>query len=188
MLTLDDIDTRDLLARAQAGDRDAFTAVYTRYRRLIYAVAYQYHRAHAEDVAQDVWCKVLRSLHTWHDTGISPGPWLKTIAVNVCRDRAASAYVQRVIVCDAADLDRPADPDRTDPAVLTAAHLSRRDVLAGLEQISADRREALVLYYLRELSVAETAQAMGATQVRVQNLLKRGRRSLADAVAGGDRR
>lgn len=177
--------SRDLMARAQAGDHDAFAALYTRHRRYVLAIAQHWHPGHADDVAQDVWARVLRSLHLWHDTGTDPVAWLATIARNICTDRARSAYVQRVDVV-AAVPERAGDPERTDPAVLALRLLARRDVLAALQLVSGRQRKALALYYLGELSTAEVAARMGLTEGTVKNLLHHGRRSMARKLAVAD--
>jgi RNA polymerase sigma-70 factor, ECF subfamily len=178
VLTLENVDSRDLMARAQHGDPDAFAQLYTRHRRYVLAIAQRMHPGHAEDIAQDAWIRALRSLHRWRDEGIEPVAWLAVITRNICRDRARSAYVQRVDLVDDVP-DRPDAPERTDPALLTGRLFARRDVLAALRRVSARQREALVLYYLGELSVAEVAVRMGQPESTVKNLLHHGRRSMA---------
>src|SRR4051812_38854715 len=54
----------DLVARAAAGDGAAFHALVERHRALVYRLAYQFAGNHhdAEDITQDVFIKVYRSL------------------------------------------------------------------------------------------------------------------------------
>jgi RNA polymerase sigma-70 factor (ECF subfamily) len=77
-----DIDN-DILRRARQGDRDAHqhiylelsTPVYTMLRRLVVRPAV------AQDLLQDVFVEVLRSLSTYSGSGSFAG-WVKAIAVN----------------------------------------------------------------------------------------------------------
>ena len=54
----------DLISRAAGGDPAAFQALVERHRSMVYRVAYQFAGNHydAEDIAQDVFIKVYRSL------------------------------------------------------------------------------------------------------------------------------
>lgn len=185
MLTLEQPTSRDLMAQAQAGNLDAFAEIYTRHRRYVLAIAQQCHPGHAEDIAQDVFARALRSLHLWHDRGTDPLAWLTVITRNICTDRARSAYVQRVDVVDHVP-ERPAEPEHTDPALLAGHLLARQDLLAALHRISARQREALVLYYLRDLSVAQVAVEMGQSEGRIKNLLHHGRQSMARKLVVAD--
>ena len=54
----------ELIARAAAGDSSAFQALVEQHRSMVYRVAYQFAGNHydAEDIAQEVFIKVYRSL------------------------------------------------------------------------------------------------------------------------------
>lgn len=77
----------DLVARAAAGDGAAFHALVERHRAMVYRLAYQFAGNHhdAEDIAQDVFIKVYRSLeHFRHDAQLTS--WLYRIVMNACID------------------------------------------------------------------------------------------------------
>lgn len=77
----------DLVARAAAGDAVAFHALVERHRAMVYRLAYQFAGNHhdAEDIAQDVFIKVYRSLeHFRHDAQLTS--WLYRIVMNACID------------------------------------------------------------------------------------------------------
>jgi RNA polymerase sigma factor (sigma-70 family) len=54
----------------------------------------------------------------------------------------------------------------------------RRVLDALVAQLSADQREAMMLHYMEELSVAEIAVVMGRSPGSVSNLLNRARTAL----------
>ena len=64
----------DLIARAAGGDPAAFQALVEQHRSMVYRVAYQFAGNHydAEDIAQDVFIKVYRSLRASGRTPSSP--------------------------------------------------------------------------------------------------------------------
>jgi RNA polymerase sigma-70 factor (ECF subfamily) len=77
----------DLVARAAAGDGAAFRALVERHRTMVYRVAYQFAGNHhdAEDIAQDVFIKVYRSLDRFRfDAQLTS--WLYRIVMNACID------------------------------------------------------------------------------------------------------
>jgi RNA polymerase sigma-70 factor (ECF subfamily) len=77
----------DLVARAAAGDGGAFHALVERHRAMVYRLAYQFAGNHydAEDIAQDVFIKVYRSLDRFrYDAQLTS--WLYRIVMNACID------------------------------------------------------------------------------------------------------
>jgi RNA polymerase sigma-70 factor, ECF subfamily len=77
----------DLVARAAAGDGAAFHALVDRHRSMVYRLAYQFAGNHhdAEDIAQDVFIKVYRSLDRFrYDAQLTS--WLYRIVMNACID------------------------------------------------------------------------------------------------------
>src|SRR5687768_13410209 len=85
----------DLIARAAGGDPTAFQALVERHRSMVYRVAFQFAGNHydAEDIAQEVFIKVYRSLDKFRrDAQLTS--WLYRIVMNACIDhrrRNASA-------------------------------------------------------------------------------------------------
>src|SRR5918998_1225740 len=77
----------DLISRAAGGDHAAFQALVERHRSMVYRVAYQFAGNHhdAEDIAQEVFIKVYRSLDRFrHDAQLTS--WLYRIVMNACID------------------------------------------------------------------------------------------------------
>ena len=77
----------ELAARAAAGDGPAFHALVERHRAMVYRLAFQFAGNHfdAEDIAQDVFLKVYRSLDRFrHDAQLTS--WLYRIVMNACID------------------------------------------------------------------------------------------------------
>src|SRR5215203_5187994 len=77
----------ELIARAAAGDPAAFQVLVEQHRTMVYRVAYQFAGNHhdAEDIAQDVFIKVYRSLARFRqDAQVTS--WIYRIAMNACID------------------------------------------------------------------------------------------------------
>ena len=77
----------DLIARAAGGDPTAFQALVERHRSMVYRVAFQFAGNHhdAEDIAQEVFIKVYRSLDKFRQDAQLTS-WLYRIVMNACID------------------------------------------------------------------------------------------------------
>lgn len=77
----------DLISRAAGGDASAFQALVERHRSMVYRVAYQFAGNHhdAEDIAQEVFIKVYRSLDRFRQDAQLTS-WMYRIVMNACID------------------------------------------------------------------------------------------------------
>src|SRR3954464_9239755 len=75
----------DLISRAAIGDASAFQALVERHRAMVYRVAYQFAGNHhdAEDIAQEVFIKVYRSLDRFRQDE-QLGSWLYPFRMKPC--------------------------------------------------------------------------------------------------------
>src|ERR671923_2728417 len=77
----------DLVSRAAGGDSAAFQTLVEQHRSMVYRVAYQFAGNHydAEDIAQEVFIKVYRSLDRFRQDAQLTS-WLYRIVMNACID------------------------------------------------------------------------------------------------------
>ena len=83
-------DIRLLVNRALAGDQLAMRQIVERYKQQVFRLCYHMlgQREDAEDVSQEAFVRVLKSLPRW-DQQRAFEPWLMTIAANRCRTQLA---------------------------------------------------------------------------------------------------
>lgn len=179
-----------LVVRAQAGDRDAFAAIYEQTRGAVQRyLRWQLRQAPggrdlADDLTSEVYVRALRNIGsvTWQGRDI--GAWLTTIARNLVVDhfKRASVRLERPFGGEVLLSDRVARTDRhmePDPADTVGAYLTNRQLLGLVLRLNAEQRECITLRFLQGLSVAETAEAMGKNEGAVKALQYRAVRSLA---------
>jgi RNA polymerase sigma-70 factor (ECF subfamily) len=77
----------ELITRAAGGDASAFQTLVERHRSMVYRVAYQFAGNHhdAEDIAQEVFIKVYRSLDRFRQDAQLTS-WMYRIVMNACID------------------------------------------------------------------------------------------------------
>jgi RNA polymerase sigma-70 factor (ECF subfamily) len=184
-----------LVARARAGDHEAFEALVRQHQQQVFAVAYRMlgNRDEAADVAQEVFVRAYRSLKAFRGEA-RLSTWLVSISMNQCRNRRRWwARHRRVVV---ASLDDPLDDaeDATlaartpDPGPTPAAEAQRRDVQrqlhAALQQLEAPDREIIVLRDLHGYAYDDIAQILKCRLGTVKSRLSRARLALRSSLDG----
>ncbi len=168
-----------IVARAQAGEADAFGELYDRYVDLVYR--YIYYRvgaqALAEDLTSETFLRALRRISSYTWQGRDIGAWFVTIARNLIADHFKSGrYRLEVTTADmlGAGADRVEDgPEGAVLESITNAHL-----LDAVKRLNPEQQECIVLRFLQGLSVAETALAMGKNEGAIKALQYRAVRAL----------
>lgn len=161
----------ELLAiRCQLGERSAFDELIERYadrlRGFVRRVACS--DSEADDLVQDTWLRVLRGLPGLRDSARLRS-WLFGIAHRVLVDRLRSRYAEPAHAPVEALVD---DSD------LQAEHLRHDQVERGLAALAPPEREAVVLFYLEQLTLTEMAEVMAVPVGTVKSRLHRARTRL----------
>ncbi|MDX6287416.1 MAG: polymerase sigma-70 factor, subfamily [Frankiales bacterium] len=170
-------EVRAIVARAQAGDADAFGELYDRYVDLVYR--YIYYRvgaqALAEDLTSETFLRALRRITSFTWQGRDIGAWFVTIARNLIADHFKSGRY-RLEVTTADMLDADGVTEGPEGAVLEG--ITNTTLLEAVKELGAEQQECIVLRFLQGLSVAETALAMGKNEGAIKALQYRAVRAL----------
>ena len=173
-------DDAALLARYAAGDAQAARDLSRRFTPLVYAHALRLlgQAADAEDVAQDAMLRLWRVAPDWRDGEAQVRTWLYRVTANLCLDRLRR---RRPVALD----DAPDIADPSDGAEARLQDRARRDALQEALMTLPDRqRQAVVLRHIEGLGNPEIADIMELGVRAVESLTARGKRALADALAG----
>jgi len=162
----------DLIKRSQAGDKDAFAALFHQYENLVYRTAYLMLDCadEAEDVLQEVFLQVHRSLSTFEPSKGAFTTWLHRVTVNHCLNRHRK---RRLLTIGLEQV----------PPLALAEHPSWQDrledeeaVRQALSRLSEKLRTVVILRHYLELSYAEIAQTLnipiGTVKSRIDLALK----------------
>ncbi|MEU8380004.1 sigma-70 family RNA polymerase sigma factor [Streptosporangium sp. NPDC048865] len=170
-----------LAARKGApADVEAFTrAVYTEVRRF---VAYLAGTPSAEDLTQETFVRVLRSLPRFAGRS-SARTWLLSIARRVVVDRFRSASC-RPRIADLADWQAAAERRQSVGLPGCEDRVALADLLA---QVPQERREAFMLTQVIGLPYAEAALLIGCPIGTVRSRVARARSQLIESLQAADR-
>jgi RNA polymerase sigma-70 factor (ECF subfamily) len=193
---LPELSVEELLRRARAGEDAALEELFRRYQPRLDAWASQ--RAsrglpggtRPSDVVQESALRAFQKFSTFN--GNSEGEWLawlKQVVLSQSVRLVREAKSQKRDDSDAVPLDaveaQGAPARQRSPSQVTAHHEEWRQLLSRFHQLPDDQREALSLFHLKELPVAEVARCMGRTKTSVESLMQRGLRTLRHQMAGG---
>jgi len=138
----------------------------------------------AEDVTQDVFMHIQRSIHTY-DPARAPGPWVFTVATNKLRDHWRSRrHKDLQLEATFEDGDRrsePPSPDRGPLPALEGAELSR-ELERAIATLSPAMRETLVLRYFEGLSFEEIGERIGRNEAAARKRYSRALEDLREAL------
>ena len=168
--------TEDLadVERVLGGDVAAFEGIVRRWQGPLVNMAYRFcnDRGRAEEMAQEAFLRVYRSLGSWRrDAAFST--WLFAVAANVYRSELKRIPLQNVALDEVAELmDKRSG--HADFEVEDRDRAIRRAVMA----LPAKYRDALVLYYFHEMDVPAAAKSLGLPEGTVKARLFRGREIL----------
>lgn len=170
-----------LVDRICSGETRAFQELVERYKKKIYFLAYDivgdYHEA--EDVSQEVFIKVFRSIKTFRrDSKMSS--WLYQITVNTSIDLLRRKSSKPSIAVDNFEKTsiqenfpgsggiHTEDPERSAEASMMQKHISR-----SLQKVSPKERAVFVMRHYNDLKTAEIAEILNISQGAVKAFLFR---------------
>jgi RNA polymerase sigma-70 factor (ECF subfamily) len=172
----------DLINRTQAGERDAFNELVSKYQKPLYSMLYRMVSNHedAADLLQKTFVKAFTSLETFERRS-SFKTWLYQIAINlaknVYRDRSRAVFIP----IDDVVIQR--DPRTLDHLVQKESRLKLRQALAGLP----DKQRMTVMLRVQEnRKFAEIAAIMQCSLGTAKANYHHGVQKLKSLMGDGD--
>jgi RNA polymerase sigma-70 factor, ECF subfamily len=188
--TVEGRDEAQIIASILAGNMHEFHDLIRPYERSVYIMALSllHNEADAEDAAQETFLKAFRNLARFRGEA-KFSTWLISIALNEARSRLRS---QKNVKMESLD-EAPDGPGHVSPALLRdwreipSETLERQEVRQLLQYAVTDLppiyREVFMLRDVEELSVNESAEALGITVASVKVRLHRARLMLQKKLA-----
>lgn len=169
------------LESLRAGDPGAFERLVVEYQHRVFGVALRMlgDRAEAEDVAQEVFLRVHRSVMAFRGEA-SLSTWLYSIASRLCLSRLSSPARRR------ARLTRPLRDesvrDSSDPAVDAERGELQAALAAAIAGLPEERRIVIILRDVEGLSYEEIGAALDLEPGTVRSRLHRARMDIKEKL------
>lgn len=168
----------------QQGDQRAYRHLYDQYSSRVYntALSYLQSATDAEDITQEVFLEVFRSVEQFRG-GSSVSTWVYRIAVNKCLDQLKFRHrkkrygIIRSLFGESGELKMDL-PDFHHPGI-TLENKERAALLfKAIGQLNVNQQTAFILIYIEEQSQKEAAEVMGIGVKALESLLQRAKGNL----------
>lgn len=182
-----------LVARLKRRDEAAFNELIQLYQGRIYRLVFRMlgDRAEAEDLAQEVFITVFKSIDGFRgDSKLST--WLYRVATNHCKNRIK--YLQRRARGKKKEFDEVAQHNALESATMNpTSQIARPDEMleayqkeailkAAIAQLDDDHRTLIVLRDIEHLTYEQIQEITGLAEGTVKSRLHRARHALRDKV------
>jgi RNA polymerase sigma-70 factor, ECF subfamily len=188
---LDEAQVVGLLVRSCiAGDSAAWEDIVQRYHRRIYNICYRFAGTSddAQDLTQEVFIKMYRTLNSYDVTKGAFMTWVTTVTRNLLVDHFRKSKQDRLT--DSLDSTssehedaQPLGTQIADPSRPADDHVQSREtreaVHQALQKLSPELREAVILRDLQDMDYREIAGALKVPEGTVKSRINRGRAELA---------
>ncbi|WP_338731104.1 RNA polymerase sigma factor [Mangrovimonas cancribranchiae] len=174
-----DTNNQKIIHQVLQGNTAAFVTLVDTYKDLVFSLALQMlkHREEAEEVAQDTFIKVYKSLEKFKgDSKLST--WIYKITYNNCLDRIKKnrKHFNEVPI----DSFTEREVKSIDNAFNALVAVERKEAITScISKLPNDEGFLLTLYYFEEKSLSEISKIMSITQNNVKVKLFRSRKKLA---------
>ena len=173
----------ELLKRCLTGDDSAWEALVRAHTRKVYNLCYRFtgRTQDAEDLTQEIFVKIFQTLKSFDAAQGAFTTWLNRVARNhlvdhyrrTKHDRATSSIEDELTTIE----EKPSA--EVEPVGQLELRERRELLQVGLDKLSPDLREAVVLRDLHDLDYQEIAQVLGVPSGTVKSRINRGRLELA---------
>ena len=178
-----------LVRRCITGDAGAWEEIVRTYNRRIYNICYRFAGSgdDAEDLTQEVFIKMYRTLTTYDHTKGAFATWVTTITRNLLVDHFRKGKQQRLTDSidatseheDAVPLSEQIQDQSAPPDARVRSREVGETVHAALGKLSPELREAVILRDLQDMDYREIATVLKVPEGTVKSRINRGRAELA---------
>jgi RNA polymerase sigma-70 factor (ECF subfamily) len=163
----------DILRAVAGGDEQALSALYDRYRLILFGLILRilHSQAEAEDVLQEVFLQVWRRASDFDETRGRPFTWLVTLARSRAIDRLRSLGSRERTAQEAARDVPDSISDASDDAVKSE---QSEIVRAALRELPEEQRRTLLLAYFEGLTQSEIAERLNTPLGTIKTRMRSG--------------
>lgn len=171
---------QELVRECLNGNNDAFAELISRYKRLIYSVAYKFSRNDEDvnDMAQDAFIKIYKSLSRY-DSQYKFSTWSVKVTTNICLDHVRRKKLNSVSLDEIENF--MASNDSPEDQYIQKEHSQM--LMSAIDELPEIYREPIIMYHQQGMSYKEISEFLGKPMSIVKNRLFRARHALRESLA-----
>jgi RNA polymerase sigma-70 factor, ECF subfamily len=170
-----------LIRKVKKGDLDAYGAIVQDYQSSVFNVCCRIlgNRQEAEDLTQEAFLRAFHQIASF-DLSRPFGPWMRTVAANLCYNHLKRSRLNRVPLEDERDTIK--DNTIYGPEGALEINQEHQALYRAIWELPDMQRIALELRHFQGLSYKEMAHALNLPLNTVRSHLYRGRQKLAELL------
>jgi RNA polymerase sigma-70 factor (ECF subfamily) len=178
-----------LVRRCVAGDAVAWEEIVQRFNRRIFNICYRFTGSQddAQDLAQEVFIKIYRTLNSYDVDKGAFMTWVATLTRNLLvdhfrkrkQDRLTDSMDEPISAEDGLSIAAQIEDAGPSPDARLRTREAQEMVQKGLQKLSPELREAVILRDLQDMDYREIALALKVPEGTVKSRINRGRTELA---------
>ena len=179
-----------LIRSCVAGDAAAWEEIVKQFNRRIYNICYRFAGSadDAEDLTQEVFIRIYRTLSSFDSDKASFNTWVTTVTRNLLVDHFRKTKNERLTDSmdapqgdqdDGQALSEKIEDKGLTPDQRVQKQQTQQMVQEALTRLSPELREAVILRDLQDMDYKEIAQALKVPEGTVKSRINRGRTELA---------
>jgi len=171
----------ELVEESIKGNNEAFSELVSRYKRLIYSVAYRFTKDNDEvnDLAQEAFIKIYRSLSKY-DSQYKFSTWSVKVTTNICLDHVRRKKLNVVSLEEVENFTGSKDS----PEEFFLRKEKSLMLKSAIEELPEIYRVPIVMYHQKGMSYKEIAKTLGKPMSIIKNRIFRARHTLRESLAG----
>nr|MBN1229819.1 sigma-70 family RNA polymerase sigma factor [Anaerolineae bacterium] len=177
MATTEQDSLLNLIEKARAGNEQACEALYRQHVQMVYRLAcgVLLNEKDAEEVVQDSFAYVFRTLDRYDPSLSAFKTWLYTITMSRCRNKRRRKWLPTVRLADLGDIVRGKGQQ---PDMLAEQAGVQAAVLEALGRLNPKLRVAVVLRYFDGLTYREMADVLRCPQKTAESRVRLAHKAL----------
>ncbi len=169
----------ELITNCLNGDKDCFSELVVRYKKLVYSIVYKYFKDKEDlyDTSQEVFIRIYKSLDKYNPQ-YKFSTWCIRIATNLCLDMVRKKKITQVCIDEyenmASDNDTP-----------ESSYLSRENstqIRQAISRLPEKYKTLIILYHQKGMSYKEMSDTLKKPMSIIKNRLFRARHILREAL------
>ena len=185
-------DKQDLIARCQAGDREAFDELVSRYQRYVFNIIYQHlgPTDQLEDIAQEVFLRIFKFIGSFRREA-SLESWIYKVTLNYIRSHLRKQSLQRRMLIQERQSGEDDSPEllerlparrNSDPAETIVPQQIAEQIRRAVYSLKPIYRDVLIMRELKEMSYQEIADILGISIGTVKSRISRARELVREMI------
>jgi RNA polymerase sigma-70 factor (ECF subfamily) len=178
---ISDYSDYDLIKRILAGNKELFSELVTRYKKLVFNVVYNmiHDKQEVNDMSQEIFIRIYQSLHRYNPQ-FKFSTWSVKIATNYCLDAMRKKKIDSLPIDEVPDI--PSNGDTPEVRYIKKEQSIR--IKKAIENLPEKYKIPVILFHQNGLSYEEITKVLNEPMTIVKNRLYRARLMLREELSG----